>query len=101
MFVIFMDLFHCKKKKITLHILKDGVRIDVVGHYFHFKNILPDLGGREWYVRNHGEVKSWNREVRSMYTSLTFIINEDDDRIFFHFEQVTRFYFGGQWIDTC
>jgi hypothetical protein len=101
LFQFFMGLHQCKQKKRILHPMRDGIRINTTRHYFQFDGILPDLGGWEWYIRNHGVVKSWNGELRSMYTSVTFIINEDDDRVFFHFKQITQFYFRGQWIDTC
>lgn len=70
----------------------DGVRINTTRHYFKFDSILPDLGGWEWYIRNHGLVNPQNAELRSMYTSVTFIINEDDDRVLLHFKQITQFY---------
>jgi hypothetical protein len=101
LFTFFMDLYPCKKKKRILHPIRDGIRVNIVKHYFIFDSVLPDLGGWKWYIRNHHQVKSCESEVRSMYTSIVFIINEDDDRVFFHFEQVTQFYFCGHWIDTC
>ena len=51
-------------------------------HYFKFVNSLPDLRF-SYHVKDHGFIEDHNVHCRSMYTSITFILLEDN-RVLFH-----------------
>jgi hypothetical protein len=62
LFIFFMKLHPCNEKKRILDPMGDRVRVNVVRRYFLFDKILADLDGWSWYIRHHGQIKSWNGE---------------------------------------
>ena len=67
----------------------------------YFKDTMPNLGAKDWFVRDHGKDNSnYNNHLRSFYKELVIICNREDGRIFCHYSQVTQQNIENVWIDT-
>ena len=64
---------------------------------------MPDLLEENWFIRYHGanNPNFNNRELRSFFKELVFIVEKDDGRVWCHFSFVTQALIGGRWVDVA
>ena len=83
-------------------VLVDGFVTKPIRRYYYFNKIMPDLMELDWFVRLHGKSNpNFSAELRSFYTSLVFIVEQDDGRVWCHYEFVTQALIGGFWVDVA
>lgn len=82
--------------KITV----DGFVEKPIRRYYYFKDILPDLGKENWFVRYHGDNNpNYNGILRSFYRELVIIVEQSDGRVYCHYSFITQQKVGELWID--
>jgi hypothetical protein len=83
----------CVEKITKRTIRRRGQKCLVPFKWFVFESTLPDLGGR-WSGKYF---KIGNQFHKASYTSISFIVNTADDRVYCNWKTSSFFYYNGSF----
>lgn len=79
----------------------DGFVTKPTRRYYRFEEYMPDLLEPNWYIRHHGTNNpNYAKEIKSFFTSIVFIVELADGRVWCNYTFVTQALIGGRFIDV-